>query len=215
MRIDRIRSFFSTATNWPSIDSQIGEYSRYLKGNVLNAGAGDRDISHIVEGKLFNQDIPLGIHNKNIHIYSPLHKIPVKDDYFDAIVCNAVLEHVENPMAVMQEFFRVLKKGGYLYLAVPFLQPEHLDPTDFQRFTKDGLKKIVEDNHFEIVSIEGFLNVYHTISWIIQEWLTSKQTVTYRAMRYLFFPLLRYQCKHSKTHVHSISSAYRVLAKKA
>jgi SAM-dependent methyltransferase len=215
MKLDRIRSFFNTATYWPSIDSQIGEYVKYLKGRVLNAGAGDRDISHLVEGELYNQDIPTGIHNKNIHIYSPLHEIPVEDDFFDAIVCNAVLEHVEDPLRVMREFYRVMKKGGYLYLAVPFLQPEHLDPTDFQRFTKDGLQRIVETNHFEVVTIEGFLNVYHTVSWIMQEWLTSKQSVFYRALRYLIFPILRYQCKHSNAYVHRISSAYRVLARKA
>ena len=59
--------------------------------------------------------------------------IPFEDDYFDAIICNAVLEHVADPQAVMAEFARVCRPGGFLYLAVPFMQPEHPDPTDFQR----------------------------------------------------------------------------------
>ncbi len=214
MIISRIKSFFSQATYWEGLEVEIGEYAQYLTGNVLNAGAGDRDLSPLVKGKLFNQDIPHGIHNNNIQIYSPLHKIPVENCFFNAIFCNAVLEHVENPSEVMEEFYRVLKAGGYMYLAVPFLQPEHLDPTDFQRYTFDGLQKLVENHHFKVIKIEGFLTVYHTLAWIIQEWLTSKKTLPYITLRCLLFPILRYLCKHSKTYVHQISSGYRVLVKK-
>jgi len=40
-------------------------------------------------------------------------------DHFDAIVCNHVLEHIENDRLAMAELFRVLKPGGWAILQVP------------------------------------------------------------------------------------------------
>jgi len=199
---------------WPTLDEEIGEYRTYLKGKVLNAGAGMRDISSIVEGELVNQDIPHGQHNKNIHVYSPIHEIPVDDHHFDAVICNAVLEHVANPIEVIQEIHRVLKPGGYLYLGVPFLQPEHLDPTDFQRYTKDGLRKLVTDRGFEVVKIEGVHSVYTTLAWIVEQWLESRDSLSYRLMRIILYPILRYKSRTSRTYVDSLASVYRVVARK-
>ena len=129
---------------FPSIEGELSPYKEFFKGNILNAGAGNRDISHLVVGTLFNQDIPEGLHNANIHIYSPLHEIPKPSGFFDTIICNAVMEHVRNPHEVMDEFARVCKPGGCLYLGIPFMQPEHKDPTDFQRYTKDGICELVD-----------------------------------------------------------------------
>ncbi len=200
---------------WPSLEDEIGEYKTYFKGKMLNAGAGLRDLSSPVDGELVNQDIPHSLHNGNIHIYSPIHDIPVADGHFDGVICNAVLEHVANPVEVVREIHRVLKPGGYLYLVVPFLQPEHLDPTDFQRYTKDGLRKLVTDEGFEVVKLEGVHSVYTTLAWIVESWLQSHDSLSYRLMRLIFYPILRYKTRTSRTYVDSIASAYRVLARKA
>ena len=114
-----------------SIEEELAPYKEFFKGNELNAGAGNRDIRPLVAGTLFNQDIAEGLHSANIHISSPLHKIPKPSGFFDTIICNAVMEHVRNPHEVMDEFARVCKPGGHLYLCIPFMQPEHKDPTDF------------------------------------------------------------------------------------
>jgi len=39
-----------------------------------------------------------------------------KDDTFDAVVCKDTFHHFKNPVKVLKEMFRVLKKGGYVYL---------------------------------------------------------------------------------------------------
>lgn len=207
-----IKNNLSIPIVWPPLQEELRGYLQYFTGNVLNAGAGDRDISSFISGKLFNQDLPGGLHNKNIHFYASLDNIPMKDESFDSIICNAVLEHVENPNKVIKEFSRILKRGGYLYLCVPFLQPEHLDPGDFQRYTKYGLKKLVEENGFSVVKLEGVHSVYHTLARIVQDWLTSKNCFKYRLLRLFIFPLLNYKTRYSKAYVDTIASAYRVLA---
>jgi len=185
-------------------------YKKYFKGRVLNAGSGtERNISMLVKGKLYNQDI---YEAKGIDIVSPLDKIPVKNNFFDCVICNAVLEHVENPIEIMREIYRVTKKGGYLYLCVPFMQPEHLCPTDFQRYTKDGLKKLTTDTGFKIKVCKGINNVYQTVGWVATDWLLSKNTLTYRILRRILFPILRYKCMHSDTYVESLATGYRIIA---
>jgi SAM-dependent methyltransferase len=214
LKLDRWSPRLTGEEIFPPIEEELGPYRHYFKGNVLNAGAGSRDIRHLVEGRLFNQDIPSGLHNANIDIHSPLHQIPKEDGFFDAIICNAVLEHVENPEQVLAEFRRVCKPGGFLYLCVPFMQPEHLDPTDFQRYTIAGLKRQVTMHGFEIVEANGVHSVYTTLGWIFLEWLNSAKTVEHFLLKCLFFPFLRKRCRTSKFHVHSLASAYRVVGRR-
>ena len=158
-------------TLFPPIEDELGPYAELLTGEVLNAGAGNRDIRGLVPGTVHNQDLAEGLHNADIDIVSPLHEIPVEDGFFDAIVCNAVLEHVSNPEQVMTEFRRVCRPGGLLYLCVPFMQPEHKDPGDYQRYTLDGLALLAERHGFEPRGLGDVHNAYTTLGWIAGEWL--------------------------------------------
>jgi SAM-dependent methyltransferase len=205
----------TTSDFFPSIEDEIGDYRRLFTGRVLNAGAGDRDVRALVDGELVNQDIAEGLHNSaSIDILSPLHDIPVDDGHFDAILCNAVLEHVRNPVEVMEEFRRVCRPGGTLYLTVPFMQPEHLDPGDFQRYTIDGLQELVRTHGFEVVQAEGVHSVYATLGWIAMDWLRDVPGWQGWAARWLVLPALKRANARSDRHVHSLASAYRVVARR-
>jgi SAM-dependent methyltransferase len=46
--------------------------------------------------------------------------IPFEDDFFDAVLCNHVLEHVEDDRLAIQEISRVLKPDGWAILQSPF-----------------------------------------------------------------------------------------------
>lgn len=49
--------------------------------------------------------------------------MPFENDIFDVVLCNHVLEHVEDDILAMQEIARVLKPGGFAILQVPFFHP--------------------------------------------------------------------------------------------
>lgn len=70
------------------------------------------------------------------------HNLPFADGTFDAVVCQAVLEHVLDPWRVAQEVRRVLTADGYVYSEVPFMQQVHEGAFDFTRFTHVGHRRL-------------------------------------------------------------------------
>jgi SAM-dependent methyltransferase len=66
------------------------------------------------------------------------HSLPFRDGVFDAVVIQAVLEHVLDPSVVVAEIHRVLRPGGVVYAETPFMQQVHMGAYDFTRFTKSG-----------------------------------------------------------------------------
>lgn len=66
------------------------------------------------------------------------HQIPLADGSVDAVVIQAVLEHVLDPAKVVAEIHRVLSPEGIVYAETPFLQQVHEGPYDFSRYTESG-----------------------------------------------------------------------------
>ena len=66
------------------------------------------------------------------------HQLPFKDEVFDGVWIQAVLEHVLEPDKVVSEIHRVLRAGGIVYADTPFMQQVHENAYDFTRFTLGG-----------------------------------------------------------------------------
>jgi len=48
-------------------------------------------------------------------------KLPFKEEFFDIILFNDVIEHLEKPALALENISKVLKKGGILYITTPNL----------------------------------------------------------------------------------------------
>ena len=48
-----------------------------------------------------------------------IQNLPFEDEMFDVIICNHVLEHVNDDKKALSEIFRVLRKNGFAILLVP------------------------------------------------------------------------------------------------
>ena len=101
-------------------------------------------------------------------IVGDVHNLPFPDASEEAIVCIAVLEHVENPMQAMDEIYRTLKPGGYAFIYVPFLYYYHAYPGyygDYWRFTKDTLELFGRRfSTCEIASVRGAIETWIKLS---------------------------------------------------
>lgn len=186
-----------------------------LRGRVLNSGAGERDISAMIDGVLVNQDIAWTNERRtHIDIYCSADALTCDDNTFDTVLSIAVLEHVENPEQCVAEFYRVLRPGGHVVASVPFLQPEHKVPTDFQRYTKDGLDKLFRAHGFETESIEPLFTIYHTLHWIIYEATTASPSLASKLLRYVFLPPLALLARHSRHTSDVLASGFQIIARK-
>lgn len=101
-------------------------------------------------------------------IVGDIHALPFDDGSQEALICIAVLEHVEDPAKAISEMHRVLKRGGFAYIYVPFLYYYHAHEGyygDFWRFTKDGLKHLTRDfSSCEISSVRGAIETWLRLS---------------------------------------------------
>jgi len=112
-------------------------------GPILEVGAGrDRTVR-----KLFGRRhkvVAVNIYPQNVvDAIASVTCLPYKDASFGCVVCEHVLEHVEEPAKAIAEMRRVLKPNGLLILIVPFSWPVHEKPFDLWRFTEEGLRVLL------------------------------------------------------------------------
>jgi SAM-dependent methyltransferase len=64
---------------------------------------------------------------------------------FGTVVCSAVMEHVAQPFDAARNIVRLMRPGGLMYFAVPWVWGYHAVPDDFWRFSIAGVKKLFPD----------------------------------------------------------------------
>ncbi len=75
-------------------------------------------------------------------IFCDAHDLPFRDGSVDAVVAQAVLEHVADPWRCVEEIHRLLKPNGIVYAETPFMQQVHLYGYDFTRFSHMGHRRL-------------------------------------------------------------------------
>lgn len=54
-----------------------------------------------------------------VHIVAPGDKLPLEDGEVDFVISSHAIEHFYDPIKTMQEWLRVVRPGGYVYVIVP------------------------------------------------------------------------------------------------
>lgn len=138
-------------------DERVVEYpwlfSRGLRGRVLDAGS-VLNHRHVIEAILAEVDEltittlapePVAFISMAVsYLFADLRELPLRDDWFDEIVCLSTLEHVGMDTAIygaetaraadpqaeaaraLRELLRIVKPGGRVHISVPFGRSEDL-----------------------------------------------------------------------------------------
>jgi len=129
-----------------------------LNGKVLDVGCGEMPFRAFLgpNACYTGIDVPsanaFGMRQSTDIVAFDGRAIPFPDASFNHVLCTEVLEHVEDPSALVAEMLRVLRPGGTLLATVPFSARVHHAPFDFHRFTRFRLATLFRD--FARVEVE-------------------------------------------------------------
>ncbi|MCP5007108.1 MAG: class I SAM-dependent methyltransferase, partial [Planctomycetes bacterium] len=135
-----------------------------LKGNDVYGTDVGRDIVEKAKGDGF----------KNVYLVdSNEQSMPFDDDFFDAVYCYEVFEHLTNPHRLFSEIRRILKPNHHLYFSVPtqehtmgygpnrhsFVYPGLLERKNLERFFMQMYFRIVhyEENNTGIIYHRNYI----------------------------------------------------------
>jgi len=147
-------------------------------GSFLDVGAGEADIiwGLVSENKCdeyygvdisqvridWNNEKLLTSKYKNDNVFflfSDAEQLPFPDGYMSAISCTATLEHVTNPIKVINEIMRVLKPDGKAFFGIP-IEPapnQPLNSPDHYHFWVDEKSILKLFNGLNVLSTK-FIN---------------------------------------------------------
>ena len=67
---------------------------------------------------------------------------------FGLVISCSVLEHVKKPWMMAEHMSSLLRKGGYLFISVPWVWRYHPYPDDYFRFSPNGVKELFPEIAF-------------------------------------------------------------------
>ena len=158
--------------------------------NILDAGAGGKQ-PYKKYFKHLNYESTDFTYNKNHAFICSLEDIPKPNNSYDYILCTQVLEHISNPQQAINELYRILNKGGLLFLTAPQGWGLHLKPYHYFNFTRYGLKHLFKNTGFSYMIIEERGGMFFYLSKRIKT-LTPYILSQYFNKKGLYYKILFY-----------------------
>ena len=170
----------------------------HMNGVMLDFGCGEKPYREFFNvEKYIGLDVAKSGHDhtrETIDVFYDGTTIPFESEYFDSALSSEVFEHIFNINEILREIHRVMKTGGKLLITVPFVWDEHETPYDFFRYTSFGIKRLLEEHGFEVISLEKNLTYVETlfqlwIAYFYKTVLPSNKYLKFMLAPFLIFPL--------------------------
>ena len=129
----------------------IKKYEKELVGPYLAVGSKDYGAVQVLRSIFSDRDTYIGVDmltgdgvDMVIDCTDKFEKTDEKlqGARFGTIFCMSVLEHCDQPFKMAENLTALLKLGGRICLSVPFSWKFHGYPSDYWRFTPDGVEKL-------------------------------------------------------------------------
>lgn len=153
--------------------------------SVLDVGCGDRPYEALVKSCGFQYiaaDLDGVVDVKII----PGQAFPISDSSVDGVLSVQVLEHVWDVPWYLAECRRVMKPNAWLMLSTHGTWLYHPHPSDYRRWTADGLKKELAAAGFDVVLADALMG---PLTWTTQFRLLGYDHVLAK------IPILRHLCR--------------------
>ena len=141
------------------IEDAVSAFAAELPASalVLDAGAGEgRHAAPFARHRYVAVDLGVGDREWDygrLHCIADLSALPFRPGSFDGCLNIVTLEHVRAPAAVLKEIATALAPGGRLLLVVPHAWEVHQAPHDYYRYTRHGVRYLLETAGFAAITI--------------------------------------------------------------
>jgi ubiquinone/menaquinone biosynthesis C-methylase UbiE len=145
---------------------------RYLKEPIIDVGAGTGALIKILKSRGYKNVSGFDLYPKaNFIKKGIITNIKSKDNTYNTVFCSEVIEHLTDKQIGkgLEEIYRILKKNGIFIITIPY--NENLGKNTFkcpnckkkfhkvghlQSFSKERIKKILENKKFKIISMHVY-----------------------------------------------------------
>jgi ubiquinone/menaquinone biosynthesis C-methylase UbiE len=121
----------------------IGKILKEYNKNIRVIGL-DNDMQGLAQSQLFENPVLCNIN-----------KIPFRDSTFEGIIAKDVIEHLTEPLLTMNEFHRILKSNGKIFVSTPDVKCKifYDDYSHIRPYNRKSLTRLAEDAGFFIEDI--------------------------------------------------------------
>ena len=157
--------YFETA-----IEEAVAQFAGELPegARVLDAGAGEGTYARFFARQRY-VGVDLGVGDPQwdygrLEVVGDLLSLPFRPESFEACLSVVTLEHVRDPAAALHEMARALQPGGRLLLVAPQDWEIHQEPHDYFRFTRYGLRYLLEQAGFSAIHVLPVGGFFHLLA---------------------------------------------------
>lgn len=93
-------------------------------------------------------------------ILADITKLPIENSTYKNVMLLMVLAHLPNPTAGINEIYRILESGGYLFISSVENYPAHDLPDDYFRYRVSGINALCQQAGFKIIEKYSWGNVW-------------------------------------------------------
>jgi SAM-dependent methyltransferase len=107
----------------------------------------------------YARDLMACCESKTIHlIQGDAVVLPIKDNVFDVVVATAIIEHVSEPIQLVREAFRVLRKNSIFIVTTPH---------PFWEGIATYIGHLKEEEHHELITLRKLKSLFETVGFEI------------------------------------------------
>ena len=206
-----------------SILDAIREHRQYLTGILLDVGCGKMPYREILlqpQGhteKYVGLDLDIPVADTYSATRPDLlwdgRTIPLTAGCMDSVMLTEVLEHCFDPARLLKETWRVLRKGGHLFITVPFFWPLHDMPYDEYRYTPFSLEKHLFNAGYNNIQVKALGGWNASLGQMLALWLNrSGLSNKIRRILYSFFikRAITWLYKHDRKPQNFVNQSYMI-----
>jgi len=135
------------ALHYDFVEKMLKKYKDSISGKVLEIGAAGGNNAKKICEHLKLEWVGIDLREEKDITVMDAHNLEFEDESIGAVISITTLEHIHNPIVVAGEIRRILKKGGFFILSVPYKHIKqhgtHKGYGDYWRFTPLCIEEII------------------------------------------------------------------------